>query len=151
MQATEQGALSVPRRLRQASRRFRRTRPFWAAVWTIAGGTIIFYLPYAPPGMLLHIGVGGIGGLACGAIIAVMGLFMMFLPSQRHVAGAIAGILGVASFPLTNLGGLFVGMLLSILGGSMAFGWMPEKPERKRRLFRKLPATATPALEVAEP
>jgi uncharacterized protein DUF6114 len=45
---------------------------------------------------------------------------------------SIAGIvLGIVSFPASNLGGLFIGMLLAIIGGAIAFAWTPlqETPE----------------------
>ncbi|MFE5795613.1 DUF6114 domain-containing protein [Streptomyces sp. NPDC056503] len=123
--------LSAPARARRAFRRWRRTRPFWAATWTALGGFVIFFLPMAPLGRILQVGVGGIAGMAGGVVIMAMALLVLALPSQRHTAGTIAVIAGVASFPLSNLGGLFVGMGLSVLGGAMAFGWLPEKPARR--------------------
>ncbi|MCX4986986.1 DUF6114 domain-containing protein [Streptomyces sp. NBC_00572] len=116
---------------RAAFRRWRRTRPFWATVWTALGGFVIFFLPMAPLGKILQVGVGGIAGMAGGVVLMAMALLMLLLPSQRHTAGVIAVIAGVASFPLSNLGGLFVGMVLSVLGGSMAFAWLPEKPAKR--------------------
>ncbi|MFF7779952.1 DUF6114 domain-containing protein [Streptomyces tanashiensis] len=128
-------------RARRAFRRWRRTRPFWAALWTGLGGFVIFFLPMAPLGKILQVGVGGIAGMAGGVVLMAMALLVLLLPGQRHTAGVIAVIAGVASFPLSNLGGLFIGMLLSVLGGSMAFAWLPEKPARRRgRLSRTAPA-----------
>ncbi|MFJ5229567.1 DUF6114 domain-containing protein [Kitasatospora sp. NPDC088391] len=123
-------------RARLALRRWRRTRPFWAAFWTALGGFVILYLPLAPVGKLLHVGIGGISGMAAGAILMALAGLILLLPGQRFTAGIIAVIVGVASFPLSNLGGFFVGMFLAVLGGSMAMGWMPEKPARRRRLRR---------------
>ncbi|MCD0451789.1 DUF6114 domain-containing protein [Actinocorallia sp. API 0066] len=146
MNTPAKGAQSPLSTGRLAFRAWRRRRPLWAAIWTALGGFVIFYLPLAPVGKLLHVGVGGMGGLAVGAILMAMALFMAFLPDQRHVAGVITCILGVVSFPLTNLGGFFVGMGLAVLGGSMAFGWLPNKPQRKWRMFRRVtPAVLTPA------
>ncbi|MFB7517316.1 DUF6114 domain-containing protein [Streptomyces sp. NPDC056144] len=122
------------RRARLAFRGWRRTRPFWAAVWTAIGGFVIFFLPMAPLGKILQVGVGGIAGMAGGVVLMAMALLILLLPTQRHTAGVIAVIAGVASFPLSNLGGLFVGMVLSVLGGSMAFAWLPEKPAGRRRV-----------------
>ncbi|MGW6392594.1 DUF6114 domain-containing protein [Streptomyces sp. NPDC055103] len=122
----------VRRGARTAFRRWRRTRPFWAALWTGTGGFVIFFLPMAPLGKILQVGVGGIAGMAGGVVLMAMALLILLLPGQRHTAGVIAVIAGVASFPLSNLGGLFVGMFLSVLGGSMAFAWLPEKPARRR-------------------
>ncbi|MCX5389381.1 DUF6114 domain-containing protein [Streptomyces sp. NPDC006482] len=122
----------APRGARRAFRHWRRTRPFWAAVWTGAGGFVIFFLPMAPLGKILQVGVGGIAGMAGGVVLMAMALLILLLPGQRHTAGVIAVIAGVASFPLSNLGGLLVGMVLSVLGGSMAFAWLPEKPAGRR-------------------
>ncbi|MFH8624250.1 DUF6114 domain-containing protein [Streptomyces vietnamensis] len=134
---------SIPGRARTAFRRWRRTRPFWAAVWTGLGGFVIFFLPMAPLGRILQVGVGGIAGMAGGVLLMAMALLILLLPGQRHTAGVIAVIAGVASFPLSNLGGLFVGMFLSVLGGSMAFAWLPEKPAKRRRgLFARTAPTA---------
>ncbi len=127
---------------RRALRLWRRTRPFWPALWTGLGGFIIVFLPLAPLGKILQVGIGGITGMAGGLILMAMALLMLFMPAQRHAAGIISVIVGVASFPLTNLGGFVVGMVLAVLGGSMAFGWMPERPARKRRRFRR----ASPAV-----
>ncbi|MFF8809055.1 DUF6114 domain-containing protein [Streptomyces omiyaensis] len=132
---------SASARARLAFRRWRRTRPFWAALWTALGGFVIFFLPMAPLGRILQVGVGGIAGMAGGVVIMAMALLVLFLPGQRHTAGTIAVIAGVASFPLSNLGGLFVGMALSVLGGAMAFGWLPEKPTGRRGLLRRDRAT----------
>ncbi|MEU3608438.1 DUF6114 domain-containing protein [Streptomyces sp. NPDC035033] len=142
---------SGPARARRAFRRFRRTRPFWAAVWIALGGFVIFFLPMAPLGRILQVGVGGIAGMAGGVVIMAMALLVLALPGQRHTAGTIAVIAGVASFPLSNLGGLFVGMGLSVLGGAMAFGWLPEKPARRRGLLRRRDRAAdgTPASPVS--
>lgn len=137
-------------RARLAFRRWRRTRPFWAALWTGLGGFVIFFLPLAPLGKILQIGVGGIAGMAGGVLLMAMALLILFLPSQRHTAGVIAVIAGVASFPLSNLGGLFVGMVLAVLGGAMAFSWLPEKPVARRlrgRRSRTAPVTTAPAQE----
>jgi hypothetical protein len=42
----------------------------------------------------------------------------------------IAGIeLGIVSFPASNLGGFLLGMLLAIIGGALAFAWVPADPE----------------------
>ncbi|MFF0561258.1 DUF6114 domain-containing protein [Streptomyces sp. NPDC004266] len=141
---TEASAPGGPRRARTAFRRWRRTRPFWAALWTGLGGFVIFFLPMAPLGKILQVGVGGIAGMAGGVLLMAMALLILLLPGQRHTAGVIAVIAGVASFPLSNLGGLFVGMFLSVLGGSMAFAWLPEKPARRRRPRRTTPSAERP-------
>ena len=61
-----------------------------------------------------------------------MALLVLFLPSQRIVAGLIAVVVSLCSFPLSNLGGFVIGMLLGILGGSMAVGWVPDKAAMRK-------------------
>lgn len=126
-------------RARTGFRRWRRSRPFWAAVWTGLGGFIILFLPLAPLGRILQVGIGGVAGMAAGVLLMAMALLILLMPGQRYAAGVVAVVVGVASFPLTNLGGLVIGMVLAVLGGSMAFGWLPERPERRagRGLFRR--------------
>ncbi|WP_037672786.1 DUF6114 domain-containing protein [Streptomyces globisporus] len=141
---TEASTPGGPLRARTAFRRWRRTRPFWAALWTGLGGFVIFFLPMAPLGKILQVGVGGIAGMAGGVLLMAMALLILLLPGQRHTAGVIAVIAGVASFPLSNLGGLFAGMVLSVLGGSMAFAWLPEKPAERRRPRRTTPSAERP-------
>ena len=42
-------------------------------------------------------------------------------------------MLGIVSFPASNLGGLFLGMLFAIIGGAIAFAWTPgSEPARGR-------------------
>ncbi|MGW1926468.1 DUF6114 domain-containing protein, partial [Streptomyces massasporeus] len=91
------GPVPRSRGARAAFRRWRRTRPFWATVWTALGGFVIFFLPMAPLGKILQVGVGGIAGMAGGVVLMAMALLMLLLPGQRHTAGVIAVIAGVAS------------------------------------------------------
>ena len=122
-------------------RAFRRTRPFWAALWCCLGGFTIAYAAYGPINVIIHAGLAGIFGLGLGSAICALALIMLALPSQRYVVSVLIAVMGVASFPLTNLGGFFFGMFFSVLGASMGFAWMPEKPAPKRRLFRRVAPT----------
>ncbi|MEU7016520.1 DUF6114 domain-containing protein [Streptomyces sp. NPDC046385] len=140
--AIERPGTGAVHRARLAFRRWRRTRPFWAGLWTGLGGFVIFFLPLAPLGKILQIGVGGVAGMSGGVVLMAMALLILLLPSQRHTAGVIAVIAGVASFPLSNLGGLFVGMFLAVLGGSMAFSWLPGKPAKRLRRRRAYEGSA---------
>ena len=48
---------------------------------------------------------------------------------HRVFYGVAGVVLGVASFPASNLGGFFLCMLLAIVGGSIAFAWAPAAAE----------------------
>ncbi|MBT2894025.1 DUF6114 domain-containing protein, partial [Streptomyces sp. McG2] len=47
-------------RARTAFRTWRRSRPFWGALWTGLGGFVILFLPLAPLGRILQVGIGGV-------------------------------------------------------------------------------------------
>lgn len=132
-------------------RKFRRTRPFWAATWTMLGGSIIGLIPLSSIAKIVHTGLPGVGGVSIGFLIAVMGLFILFTPNQRHIVAVITAVLALASFPISNLGGFVIGMLFALLGASMAFGWMPEKPVKRYRWFRRIQPPTDAAVDEVQP
>lgn len=115
--------------------RFRRTRPFWAGVFAIAGGLEIFILPFSPLASLVLLGVAGISSVVTGLVLAVMGLFMWFSPVNRTLAGVLTIIFALTSFVTSNLGGLVVGMVLGIIGGALCLAWTdrPSDTGSRRR------------------
>ena len=48
-----------------------------------------------------------------------------FNPTHKTFYSIAGIVLGIVSFPASNLGGLFLGMLLAIIGGAIAFAWTP--------------------------
>ena len=108
---------------------WRRTRPFWGGLFLLIGAVPIFVLPLAPIGLLIASGVGGISGLLIGAIMAVLALSLWFTPQTRVIAGVIGVLVALAAFPLSNLGGLFAGSVLGVVGGAMGASWAPRKAE----------------------
>ena len=50
-------------------------------------------------------------------------------PLHRVFYGIAGIVLGIVSFPTSNLGGFFIGMLLAMVGGAIAFAWEPGEPE----------------------
>jgi hypothetical protein len=59
---------------------------------------------------------------------------------------SIAGIvLGIVSFPASNLGGLFLGMLFAIIGGAIAFAWTPVQEATEQLDAVDEPETPKPA------
>ncbi|GAA4291206.1 DUF6114 domain-containing protein [Actinokineospora soli] len=108
---------------------WRRTRPFWGGVFLLAGAVPIFVLPLAPIGLVIASGIAGVSGLLIGAIMAVLALSMWFTPQTRVLAGVLGVLVALGAFPLTNLGGLFVGSVLGVIGGAMGASWAPRKVE----------------------
>jgi Family of unknown function (DUF6114) len=113
---------------------WRRSRPFWGGLLLVLSGLELFALPLS--GVLVHgaiklviyIGIGGVFGVLIGVLLIVAGLATWF-NSMHKTFYSIAGIvLGIVSWPASNLGGLFLGMLLAIAGGAIAFAWTPVEP-----------------------
>jgi hypothetical protein len=123
-----------------AWRRWRRTRPFWGGLLLMAGGAWVLATVKAPLPVILHIGAQGTTAFVVPAIMFLCGALLWFNPEQR-LFYSIIGLLGsLASWVTSNLGGFFIGLILGMVGGSLAFSWAPSKPPRKRR-----PGPAAPA------
>lgn len=128
--------------LRIGFRRWRRSRPFWAGVWTLLGGGLIAYVPGTAfkfalmPGSLIW------AGILVGVIIVIFGLFLWVQPSIRYLLGVLIILFSLFSFITSDFGGLLLGMLLGLVGGSLAMAWIPNAPptRRERRRARKLAA-----------
>ncbi|MFF4407267.1 DUF6114 domain-containing protein [Streptomyces sp. NPDC001262] len=110
---------------RAAFRSWRRTRPFWAGLLLMLGGTELLVVPLSPLTVLVSLGLGGLAAIGIGLALIAAGQFLWWLPSARHYVSINALILSVLSFAATNLGGFLVGMLLGIAGSAMGFGWTP--------------------------
>jgi hypothetical protein len=117
--------------IRARWRAWRRSRPFWGGLLLVLSGLELLVLPLT--GVLVHgqiklviyIGIGGVFGVLIGALLIVSGLALWFNPAHRTFYGIAGLVLGIVSFPASNLGGFFLGMLLAIIGGALGFAWSP--------------------------
>jgi hypothetical protein len=82
--------------------------------------------------LVLYVGIGGVFGILIGALLIACGLALWFNPAHKSFYGIAGVLLAILSFIGTNLGGFFIGMLLGIIGGSLAFAWTPEPAEPAR-------------------
>ena len=113
-------------------RAWRRRRPFWGALLLLLAGLELVTLPLS--GVLIHgglklviyIGIGGVFGVLIGALLIACGVALLVDPVHRSFYGIAGIILGIVSFPASNLGGFFLGMLLAIIGGALGFAWAPR-------------------------
>ncbi len=131
-------------------RRFRWSRPFWGALFLLFGGFVIFILPLGPTQSIIHAGIGGLAGFACGLILMGLGVLVLIAPSQRYFAAIAAVLVSLASFPLTNLGGFIIGMMAGIIGACLVFAWVPDKKNVSVPEPPEEPVTPEPA-ESSEP
>jgi len=110
---------------------WRRSRPFWGGLLLLLAGLELVILPLS--GVLVHgglklviyIGIGGVFGVLIGALLIAAGTALLVNPEHRSFYGIAGIILGIASFPASNLGGFFLGMLLAIVGGALGYAWTP--------------------------
>jgi len=132
---------SIPHRARLRFRRWRHTRPFWGGFFATLGGTEILYTYKAPFKVVIHFGLYGLAGYAVPALLALCGLLLLFDPQHRTFYSVLVVLSACGSWLTSNLGGFLIGMVLGVIGGSIAFGWTPGErepraPGRRRILSR---------------
>ena len=145
----EPGPASAPgpsrvHRARVAFRGWRRSRPFWGGLIVVLGAAEILTTYQAPFGIIVHFGLYGLAGYLVPIILGLLGLMIIFEPAHRTFYSVLAVLAALGTWLTSNLGGFFIGMLLGLVGGCLAFGWQygerPERPARaqhtKRRRFR---------------
>jgi hypothetical protein len=103
--------------------RWRRSRPFWGGLFTLAGGLTIVWLPANQYTVLALPGIAGLAGFLLGGLCIALGLMLWFHPAQRTFAGSMIVLCALASFVYTNFGGFLIGMILTLLGGGLGFAW----------------------------
>jgi Family of unknown function (DUF6114) len=114
---------------------WRRSRPFWGGLLLILSGLELFAIPLSGVlvrgaiKLVIYIGIGGVFGVLIGALLVAAGLVIWLNPTHKTFYGIAGIVLGIVSFPASNLGGLFLGMLLAIIGGATAFAWTPVEPD----------------------
>jgi ABC-type microcin C transport system permease subunit YejE len=121
------------RRARLAFRDWRRSRPFWAGVWTMLGGLLIAYIPATAFKLLLIANGSLILGILVGALIGAFGLMLWFARPLRVLLGVLILLLSLVSFFTSDFGGLLLGMMMGLVGGSLALAWVPTKVTRRQR------------------
>jgi len=132
---------------RPAWRVWRRSRPFWGGLLLLLAGLELVAIPLS--GVLAHgaiklaiyIGIGGVFGVLIGVMLIAAGIMLWVNPAHRVFYGIAGIVLGIASFPASNLGGFFLAMLLAIIGGALGFAWAPAEA-------RPVPADAAPGAEI---
>ena len=110
---------------------WRRSRPFWGGLLLLIAGIELILIPVS--GILLHgavklviyIGIGGVFGVLIGILLVTCGVLLWLTPGHKTFYAIAGVVLALLSFITSNLGGFFLGMLLGITGGSLAYGWTP--------------------------
>ncbi|MFF3686921.1 DUF6114 domain-containing protein [Streptomyces sp. NPDC002187] len=129
---------------RRRFRAWRGERPFWAGLFTLAAGVPVLYFPYvglSPGGIPLALSTtAGGGSLIIGILLVVLGITLWFHQQVRVFAGIATMLLALASFPMVNFGGMFLGLLCGLVGGALACAWAPPDPAESRSAAHGAPA-----------
>ena len=133
-----QGISDRLRGARNAFRAWRRTRPFWGGLLINCGASEILLSEHGPLQVVIHIGAKGLAGYIVPLMLLLCGILLWFNPAQRAYNSLFAVVLALLSWITSNLGGFFIGMLLSIVGGALAFAWTPDS---ERQPLRRPPST----------
>ncbi|MFJ4620226.1 DUF6114 domain-containing protein [Streptomyces sp. NPDC088812] len=119
-------------------RRWRGRRPFAGGLLLFLGGAEILVTMKAPLPVILHIGMQGLAGYLLPTLMLLVGLLILFNPSQRLFYSIIGVLVSLGTWLTSNLGGFLIGLLLGAVGSCLAFGWLPDQePRRSRRRRRK--------------
>ncbi|MEU3416814.1 DUF6114 domain-containing protein [Streptomyces sp. NPDC006658] len=127
---------------RLAFRGWRARRPFWGGLLLALGGAEILLTEKASLKVVLHIGMQGLAGYLLPTLMVLLGLLILFNPSQRLFYSITGMLLSLGSWLTSNLGGFFIGLLLGAVGSCLAFGWLPDQEPRVSRRKRRRQARA---------
>lgn len=129
-------------------RDFRRSRPFWGALWLGLGGVAVIHFSRSPLTMVVGGGWNSSAGYILGGAMVMFALVALFAPLYRGLCGLVGVLLGLAAFIAANLGGFLIGTMLAIVGGSMIWGWGEKGPRPRRRSPAARRASASSSEEV---
>ncbi|MER5476549.1 DUF6114 domain-containing protein [Streptomyces sp. NPDC002734] len=139
-------AAPAPRR-RSRFAVWRGNRPFMGGLLlTLAGVEIMLTMKVLESSLqvILKAGALGIAGYLLPGVMTLCGVLILFNPAQRIFYSIIGLLATLGSWVTSNLGGFVVGLILGLLGSTLAFGWMPDQ-EPRRKLLRRRGRAATPA------
>jgi len=112
----------------RAWRHWRRSRPFWGGLLVLLAAAEILVTERVPLRVILHLGPEGLAGYLLPIVMAVCGFLLWFNPQQRLFYSVLAVLLSLGTWITSNLGGFILGLVLGVVGGSLAFGWTPRGP-----------------------
>ncbi|MEU6506334.1 MULTISPECIES: DUF6114 domain-containing protein [unclassified Streptomyces] len=127
---------------RAAFRGWRARRPFWGGLLLALGGGWILLTEKASLKVVMHVGMQGVAGYLLPTVMVILGLLILFNPSQRLFYSIIGILISLGTWLTSNLGGFFIGLLLGAVGSCLSFGWLPDQEPRISRRKRRKQAHA---------
>jgi hypothetical protein len=105
---------------------WRRSRPFWGGLLVILGASEMLVSEQDPLPAVTHSGIQGVADYLIPAHLLLFGVLLWLNPIDRIIYSVIAILLALWSWITSDLGGFFVGMLLGVVGGALAFAWTTD-------------------------
>jgi hypothetical protein len=130
---------------RHAFRIWRRTRPFWGGLLVIVGASEMLVSERDPLPVVTHIGTQGLAGYLIPTFILVCGVLLWSIPDAWIYYSLFAILLGLGSWITSNLGGFFIGMLIDVIGGALAFAWTTDADYGSSGWLRGKPPSGLPS------
>ncbi|MFI6421989.1 DUF6114 domain-containing protein [Streptomyces sp. NPDC050842] len=120
-----------PRHPWRAFRLWRYRRPFGAGLTLALGGAEILLTQRASITVILTAGADSLVGYVLPVLMVICGVLVVLNPRQRLFYSVVGVLASLGSWVTSNLGGFFLGMMLGLVGSSLAFGWLPDRPRRR--------------------
>lgn len=112
---------------RSAFRAWSRRRPFLGGTLTALAGVEMFFSGQLDIGKIhVQVGIEGLQATIIPVLLVLLGVLAVAMPVHRIFYGVLALAVSVYSLIGVNLGGFFLGMLLSTVGGVLVVSWMPK-------------------------
>jgi Family of unknown function (DUF6114) len=92
----------------------------------MVGASEMLWSERAPLPVVAHIGIQGLAGYLIPAFILLCGVLLWSMPIAWFYYSLLSILLALASWITSNLGGFFIGMLIDVVGGALAFAWTTD-------------------------
>jgi len=107
---------------------WRRQRPFVGGILVVLAGVEMFFSGQLDVGTIhVQVGIEGMQAMIIPVIVVLLGILAIAMPAHRIFYGVITLVFSIYSLVGVNLGGFFIGMVLSAIGGILDVAWMPKR------------------------
>jgi len=107
---------------------WRRQRPFVGGILVVLAGVEMFFSGQLDVGTIhVQVGIEGMQAMIIPVIVVLLGILAIAMPAHRIFYGVITLVFSIYSLVGVNLGGFFIGMVLSAIGGILVVAWMPKR------------------------